>query len=326
MSETSPLADLLSEGITVLDYGDLRYNPCDDLIFPSVIRSNEGLTRPLAKYYMYYAPHDSPGGICLALADALEGPWREYEHNPLIENVWEPHYRVGHVSSPHAIHNPEASKLFLYYHGDNDTTHVAISEDGVAFEYQGVACDQARFQAATGISSRVFYARVTRHQSPSGRGRYVMTFMASFFEPKSEDEPDMHGLYAAWSPDGLTWEADPRPILRQSDLGPSEYVCAPHLFSWNGRHHIYYHRDFSGTVIPDKGVTDTYRVEVDADLERIGEQELVCRRQAFGDDNLRVSDPCPVVDGDQLYLFSAVGGRLNQKIGFTKAPVDQALG
>ncbi|MDP6777744.1 MAG: hypothetical protein QGI83_13380 [Candidatus Latescibacteria bacterium] len=326
MSDPSQLPDLLSDGSIVLDYASLRYNPCDDLIFPSVIRADGQMASPLAKYHMYYAPHDSPGGIYLAIADALEGPWREYDHNPLVENVWQPHYRVGHVSSPHAIHNSEASELFLYYHGDNDTTHLATSTDGVTFEYEGVACDQARFQAATGISSRVFYARVSRHESPSERGPYVMTFMASFFEPKSEDEPDMHGLYAAWSHDGRTWKVEPQPILRQSDLGPSEYVCAPYLFSWNGRHHIYYHRDFSGTVIPGKGVTDTYRIEVDADLRPIGPQELVCRRQAFGDDNLRASDPCPFVEGDTLYLFSSVGARLNQKIGLTKAPAAQALG
>jgi hypothetical protein len=57
------------QGIAV-DHKNLRYNPADDLIFPSVIRADV-FERPLGKYYLYYAPHDAPGGICLAYADHL---------------------------------------------------------------------------------------------------------------------------------------------------------------------------------------------------------------------------------------------------------------
>jgi len=58
----------------VLDYRGLKYNPCDDIIIPSVIKAYQHLQKPLGRYYMYYAPHNPPGGICLAYADALEGP------------------------------------------------------------------------------------------------------------------------------------------------------------------------------------------------------------------------------------------------------------
>ena len=324
MSETFMPPSAFSKGTVVLDYKALRFNPCDDLIFPGVIQVADFFPRPLGKYYMYYAPHDAPGGICLAVADALEGPWREFEHNPLITNVWPPHYRVGHISGPHAIWAPEASRLFLYYHGDNDTTRYATSEDGLTFAYGGVALDKEAFERFTGISSRVFYAKVFRHASPSGRGQYAMLFMASYFSPKSPDDPNMHGLYAAWSHDARTWRAVPRAILLQSDLGPNEYACSPCLFSWGGRHHVLYHRDRARPG--GKGQTDVYRVEVTADLERMGPQVLVCRRQAFGDDNLRVSDPCILVEGDDVYLFSAVGARLNQRIGLVKARVEEALG
>lgn len=51
----------------VLDYKNLKYNPCNDVIIPSVIRT-EHLDKPLGKYYLYYAPHNAPGGICLAYA------------------------------------------------------------------------------------------------------------------------------------------------------------------------------------------------------------------------------------------------------------------
>ena len=65
----------------VLDYKDLKYNPCNDIIIPSVIATDQ-LQKPLGRYYMYYAPHNAPGGICLAYADSPAGPWKEYEANP----------------------------------------------------------------------------------------------------------------------------------------------------------------------------------------------------------------------------------------------------
>ena len=107
---------------------------------------------------------------------------------------------------------------------------------------------------------------------------------------------------------------------------PIEYVCSPCLFSWGGRHHILYHRDRANASVAGKGQTDVYRVEVDADLKRTGPQIPVCHRQAFGDDNLRVSDPCILVEGDEVYLFSSVGPRLNQRIGFAKARIDEVSG
>ena len=57
-----------------LDYRELKYNPCNDVIFPSLLRAADSLRRPLATWYMYYAPHNAPGGICLATAPSLKGP------------------------------------------------------------------------------------------------------------------------------------------------------------------------------------------------------------------------------------------------------------
>ena len=49
----------------VLDYKDLKYNPCDDIIIPSVVRTDH-LQKPLGRYYMFTnigppAPEDRPG-------------------------------------------------------------------------------------------------------------------------------------------------------------------------------------------------------------------------------------------------------------------------
>ncbi len=315
-SSTSRPPSAFGKGSVVLDYRDLRFNPCDDLIFPGVIRAADHFSRPLGKYYMYYAPHNPPGGICLAYADALHGPWKEVDRNPLIGNVWSPHYSVKHVSSPHAVFIPEVSRLFLYYHGDNDATRYATSEDGITFEYGDVAVHRSRFDGFSGTT----YARTFCHESPSGRGRYAMLFMAFKYSATSPGVFDTHGLYVAWSHDARTWQVDFDPILQQADLEPDRFICSPFLLPRDGRHFILYHRDIIGADVPGKVLTDICRVEVDADLRRIGPQEMVCPRQAFGDGNERTADPCVFVEGDDLCLFVSIGPRLNQRIGLVKAP------
>src|SRR5690606_39972613 len=47
---------------TALDKGSLAYNPTHELIFPSVRHVAGRLPHPLGAWYMYYAPHDAPGG------------------------------------------------------------------------------------------------------------------------------------------------------------------------------------------------------------------------------------------------------------------------
>src|SRR5438067_2073409 len=108
------LESVFQPGPIILDYKDLKYNPfderklpslvkTDDLIFPSIVKTS-GLSKPLDAYYMYYAPHNAPGGICVAHAPSVEGPWKEFVRenrfitaNPVISKDWPPHYRVGHV-------------------------------------------------------------------------------------------------------------------------------------------------------------------------------------------------------------------------------------
>ncbi|MDR0870335.1 MAG: hypothetical protein LBN39_06035, partial [Planctomycetaceae bacterium] len=68
----------------VLGYENLKFKPHDDICFVGVFKAYEHFEKPLGKYYMYYAAHDTPAEIALAYADKLEGPWTEYENNPVI--------------------------------------------------------------------------------------------------------------------------------------------------------------------------------------------------------------------------------------------------
>jgi hypothetical protein len=48
-----------------LNHDALRYNPNRELIFPCVRGVYDRISGGLGRYYLYYAPHDEPGGICL---------------------------------------------------------------------------------------------------------------------------------------------------------------------------------------------------------------------------------------------------------------------
>lgn len=89
----------------------------------------------MGRYYLYYAPHDAPGGICLAYGNSLSGSFTEYAGNPIVARTWSPHYNVSHVSSPHVIWNESNRRFYLYFHGENNTTRLAWSDDGVNWSY-----------------------------------------------------------------------------------------------------------------------------------------------------------------------------------------------
>ena len=214
---------------------------------------------------------------------------------------------------------PEQARLFLYYHGDNDTTRYATSDDGVTFSYGGIALDTRRFRGADGIS----YARVFRHVMPSNACAYVMLFLAYEYVDGSWDSYQWHGLCCARSDDAKTWTVRTTPVIGHNDIEDRAFICSPCLFAWQERYYLVYHKDHD-----DPGASGDRRgeiecAEVNADLDVIGARRRFCRPQAFGADNPRVSDPCLFQDHDMLHLFVAVGRRLNQRIGLTVSPPKQ---
>jgi hypothetical protein len=285
----------------VLDYKDLKYNPCKDVIIPSVVRTDH-LEKPLGKYYMYYAPHNSPGGICMAYADKLEGPWKEYGENPLVQRDWTPHYKVSHVSGPHAIWNEEEKKLFLYYHGENDVTRLASSVDGVHFNYECAAVTSKIFNRIGEAS----YARVFRYTIPGKDNRYIMLLMGN--------NGGTRKIYLAWSKDGRQWEARRDPLIEPQEK--SGQLAQAWLFPWRGKLYMFYH-DYSTKA------TDLHISEVDPALENVKYIGMFYDRRASGPDNVAQMSPCLVEENGKLYLFTNIGPRLNQTIALAVAPADK---
>jgi len=286
-----------------LDYQSLKYNPCKDVIFPSILRTEGVLRNPLGKYYLYYSPHNAPGGICLAYSDSPEGPWTEYGENPILHSAWPPHYKVSHISGPSVVYNEERGKLFCYFHGENNTTRIASAVDGIHFDYEGVAVDTSMYQGLSEAS----YARVFRYSVPGTEFRYVMMFMGN--------NGGTRRIYLAFSKDGLKWEARKEPLLNPP-AGVGQ-VGSPWLFPWKGKLYVIYH----GDLIVPKGVgctTNLYVTEVDSGLQQARFIGLFYDRTLLSADNMRQSDPFLLEEDGKLYLFTAVGPRLNQKIALAR--------
>lgn len=291
----------------VLDYKDLKYNPCNDIIVPSVIHTGH-LERPLGRYYMYYAPHNAPGGICMAYADAPEGPWKEYQTNPLIACAWAPHYKVSHVSGPHAIWMEEEQKLFVYYHGENDVTRFASTRDGIHFQHEGVAVTTKMFDAISEAS----YARVFRYTMPGKDNRYVMLLLGN--------NQGTRRIYLAWSKDGRTWETRRRPFL---DPPPgTNQVAQAWLFPWRGKHYLIFH----GHLTTDFQTVNLYASQLDPAWERPEYLGLFYDHTSASPGNVAQMSPCFLEEKGKIYMYTNIGPRLNQKIALAVADAAKPSG
>ena len=292
----------------VFSYEGLRYRPHDDVIFPSVVATAGRIAHPLGRYYLYYAPHDAPGGICLAYADRLEGPWKEYAKNPLISREWKPHYKVSHVSGPHAIWNEAEKRLLVYFHGENSDTRLATTRDGIHFDYDRTVITTADFPGLSEAS----YARVFEQKLPDVDNRFIMLLMGN-----------NHGtrrIYLAWSKDGRTWTPRAEPFM---DPPPgNDQVAGAWLLPWKGHNYIIAHAN-PNLAAGTRGINgrgfDLYLNEVNAGFTKADPVGKFMAAAAFGADNPSLMSPCVFEENGALYLFANIGPRLNNTIALAVA-------
>jgi hypothetical protein len=271
----------------------LRYNPTGEFIFPC-IRGTEGtIASPRAKFYLYYAPHENPGGISVAFSNTLAGPFTEHTANPLIDNRL-PTTTVSHVSSPHVVFDQASRQFFCYFHGENTTTRVARSTDGITFTNE-TAILSTRLVPGTSETS---YARVFEH-SLSGRGnRYVMIFMGV---------KNGRRLFYGWSPNGWdNWQFSPTPLVNREPDGVSD-IAGPTLVKRNGTTYVAYHCSDGRMRI----------TEVGNNFDR--EVHLGVFHSPIGSDNGRTASPSFGTDGGVEYMFYEAGQRLNARICIARA-------
>ncbi|MGW3421738.1 hypothetical protein [Streptomyces phaeochromogenes] len=285
---------------TLLTPSQLKYNPTGEIIFPCIRGVYDKLSSPLGRYYLYYAPHDAPGGICLAYGNSLEGPFTEYPSNPIVSNKWSPHYSVSHVSSPHVLWNEDAKQFWLYFHGENTTTRLARSTDGIHFTYDKVVLSASMLPAGTNETS---YARVFRHDLPSRGARYVMVFMLN----NTTNHRDIHW---GWSADGRTWAYDQQPLVRHGDVGAVN-VGGPHLLYRNNSTYVVYNKD-------KESGGDIMITEVGNDFSKRSHLGVFYNSRGTAPENGRAAAPSFGTDGGVPYMIYEAGERLSGAIAVAR--------
>jgi len=283
---------------------------------PSVIQVPEWVENRLGKYYMYFADHKG-SYIRLAYSDSITGPWQIYAPGSLqigesyflteapfvsdatlremqadreargvrIAHDLRTELTSTHIASPDVHVDNENRRIIMYYHGlaapGSQHSRVATSADGIHFTAQ-----------------------------PQNLGR---TYMRAF----------KHA--------GMTYVLSmPGPLYRSRD-GLTDFETGPRLFEPNMRHagllqrgnllYVFWTR--VGDV-PESVMVSTIDISGDWQQWRQQGERVVLRPErpwegansplepsvrstAYGLVN-QLRDPAIFVEGEDIYLFYAVGG------------------
>lgn len=280
----------------VVDRNTAIYNPTNEFIFSSIIKTDH-ISNPLGKYYLYYAPHNAPGGISLAYSDNIQGPFKEYSANPLVSNTHQGRFSVSHVSSPNIIWAPQHNKYIMYFHGENTTTRWAYSTDGINWDVpqDNVAISTSMWGANFTECS---YARVFEYSIPDVGNRYVMVMMLikSGFGRR---------IGLAISNDGKKFTPYNEALISQ---GPGEGTDISGAFYWphDGKHYILYH----GTT------GKIYYTEVGPRFDQEIHRGVFYSPETSYPENGKASAPFLIWENNRWNMFYDVGIRLDQTIGY----------
>jgi hypothetical protein len=271
----------------------LRYDPTGERIFPCIRGVYDKISSPKAKFYLYYAPHENPGGICVAVSDAPDGPFTEYSGNPLIDNRL-PSTTVSHVSSPHVIFDQATKQFFCYFHGENSVTRVARSADGITFGNETPILSTGKIPG----TSETSYARVFEHTIPGRGNRYVMVFMGI---------KGGRRIYHGWSNTGWNdWQFAQTPLVSPGPDGLTD-ISGPSVVKRNGTVYIAYHGNDGKMRITEVGNGFNQ------------ERHLGVFHSPIGSDRGRTAAPSFGTDGGKEYMFYEAGPRLEARICIARA-------
>lgn len=237
MAPTFPTFAAVGYAIEMADY---IYNPTQEFNFPTIVDTKDHpVNNDLGnyRYYLFYAPHDAPAGNCVAASNSLDGPWVEYEANPVISKDWDGNYNVSHVSSPYVMWLEEQSCYIMYFHGENTTTRYATSTDLLNWTYGGVCVTANQFSTTGSGFSEASYAKVYQHEVPGLDNKYIMLLMIT------GSGNNMHrNIYWAHSKDGITWTPVQKSLLNP-DIDPQykNNFSGPWFQEQDGRYFVICH-------------------------------------------------------------------------------------
>ena len=211
-----PLPEFTLKGIA-LHPKNLSYAPTDQLIHPTIIKTDGRIKEPLGKYYLYYAPHKHIA-TSMAYSDSLDGPWTEYKGNPVVKGP----------SAPEIRWIEEHRKFFLWGHRKNSQTELWTSKDGLHFEYDSVS-----IKAANIGTRNATYNRVYDYPLPKFGSRYVMLY-TGFLEDRA-----IRCIWLAHSKDAKNWTQIRTPLVEPVE-GDNDNLYGPSLLQWKGRNLVVY--------------------------------------------------------------------------------------
>lgn len=283
----------------VKELADYKYNPSNEFNFPCIVDTTlHGLENTPARYYLYYAPHEAPGGLCLMYSDSLDGPWTEYALNPLISNK-DPNggYSVNHVSTPNVVWNSQEACYFMYFHGDNGVTRYSTSDDLIHWTYGGVCVTSAQLGAGVTEAS---YANVTEYEIPGLGNRYTMLLMGN--------QSGVRKIFCCYSDDGRRWNVRPGAMITPTATHKNN-LAGPKFIRYRGRYF----------VICNASDGNMYLFETDETLTDIREWGIFYDSENGAPDDARAAAPSFIQDGDTVYMFYEAGVRLKQTIAYATA-------
>ena len=277
-----PLPKFTLEGVA-LEGKNLIFAPTGELERPSLIKMEGRVRNPLGKYYLYYSPHKH-AGIGLVYSDSIEGPWKEYEGNPVVKDAAIPDIRWIEAMG----------RFHLWAHRKNSQTEMWTSEDGLHFDYHGTSID------AKSIGTRnASYTRAYEYPLDRYGNKYIMLY-SGFIE-----ERGIRCVWLAHSKDGANWVQVKTPLVEPVE-GENNDIYCPSLLQWQGRNFIVYqdHTSYRGGLVK--------YVELDSQLNPVGAQG----------ERYVLIDPVPdspignryrggefYREGDKLYLYSGASER-----------------
>jgi len=257
----------------------LSYAPTEQLIHPSIIKMEGRVKSPLGRYYMYYSPHKHIA-VSMAYSDSIEGPWTEYQGNPVIEGP----------SAPDIRWIKEKGKFYMWGHRKNSQTELWTSDDGLHFEYQAVSITAKNIGTRNADYTRVYEYPLKRYGS-----RYIMLY-SGFIE-----ERGIRCVWLAHSKDAEHWTQLNRPLV-EPVAGEKNDIYGPSLLQWDSRNFVVYQDHIAW-----RGGNIKY-VELDRQLNPIGNKgERFVLMDPPPDPPLkdRYSGAEFYLENDTLYLYSS---------------------
>ena len=120
---------------------------------PSLIRVPEWVSKPLGRYYLYFAHHRGKY-IRMAYANDLAGPWSVLPGGVL--NLTDTPAVIDHIASPDVVIDHLTKQIRMYFHGRS------ISEPSAQRSFVALSSNGITFIPSDAILGN-FYFRVFRH-------------------------------------------------------------------------------------------------------------------------------------------------------------------